>query len=71
MRKFLMAAAVLAVAACAEKAPEADVVDSVAPPATEMTPSQMVDSAGKMVDSAGAIVDSAGKMTKVDTSHAM
>ncbi len=75
MRKFLMVAAVLAVAACAEKAPEADVVDSSAmAPTTEMTPGQMVDSAGAMMDSAGKMADSAidkmKDMTK-DTSHSM
>lgn len=67
MRKFLMAAAVLAVAACAEKAPEADVVDSVPP----MTPSEVVDSAGKMLDSIGSIVDSAAMKMKMDSTHTM
>lgn len=69
MRKFLMVAAVLAVAACAEKAPEADVVDSV--PVTQMTPSEVVDSAGKMIDSVGSIVDSAAAKMKMDTTHTM
>ncbi len=75
MRKFLMVAAVLAVAACTEKAPKADVVDtSMMAPTTQMTPGQMVDSAGAMMDSAGKMADSAmdkmKDMTK-DTSHAM
>lgn len=69
MRKFLMAAAVLAVAACTEKAPEADVMDGV--PVEEMTPGEMVDSAGQMIDSLGAIVDSAAEVVTGDTSDAM
>ena len=67
MRKFLMAAAVLAVAACGEAAEEGmeDTTTMAPAPAEQM--GEMVDSMGSMVDSMQTIADS----MSTDTSHQM
>lgn len=67
MRKFLMAAAVLAVAACGEAAEEGmeDTTTMAPAPAEQMT--EMVDSMDTMVDSMKTIVDS----MSTDTTHQM
>ena len=62
MRKFLMAAAVLGVAACGEKTDGGVVEDTTTPaavvaPVVDTTP--MTDSTGAMGDSAHAMPDSA------------
>lgn len=63
MRKFLMAAAVLAVAACTEKAPE-PAGDSVPPAAVEVAPAP----APATTDSGAVKADSGAKP---DTTHKM
>lgn len=67
MRKFLMAAAVLAVAACGEAADEGmeDTTTMAAPPAEQM--SEMADSMSTMADSMKTVADSMAS----DTSHQM
>jgi len=64
MRKFLMAAAVLAVAACAEKAPEGEVIDSatIAPAVTEPAP---------VVSDSGTATPDSMKVMTGDSSHTM
>lgn len=67
MRKFLMAAAVLAVAACGEAAEEGmeDTTTMAPAPAEQMT--EMADSMGAMADSMKTIADSMA----TDTTHQM
>lgn len=66
MRKFLLVAALVAAAACGEKAEDGamDTTATMAPAATaDSTVGAMADSMGKMVDSMGTMVDSMKKMT--------
>lgn len=68
MRKFLMAAAVLAVAACGEAADEGmEDTTSMAAPAEQM--GEMADSMGAMADSMKTMADSMA--AAADTSHQM
>lgn len=64
MRKFLMVAAVLAVAACAKKAPEGEVIDSttIAPAVTEPAP---------VVSDSGTATPDSMKVMTGDSSHTM
>lgn len=64
MRKFLMAAAVLGVAACGEKTDGTmeDTTTVVTPPPAEQM-GEMVDSMGAMVDSMKKITDSLADST--------
>jgi hypothetical protein len=66
MRKFLMAAAVLGVAACGEQTDGAmeDTTTMAPPPAAQM--GEMADSMGAMADSMKQIADS---MKSVDTTQ--
>jgi hypothetical protein len=68
MRKFLMAAAVLGMVACGEKAPEGGAAGDSMPPET-MAPTTTVDSPTVKMDSMPMTGDS--MTTTGDSSHTM